>query len=293
MGACIGMNARPYEKKHPSDPDSFWPSKMSYGASTPSLKGFAELNIATQYAGTKKILVLCTSKRFLEMQNGKFFTTGHQTSEIFVPMYHMEKCGFTFDMATPDGSPVAIEDWTYPMATGYEDKLRQMASKVAEALSSPLKMTDIALDLEKYAAVFCPGGHGPVIEQPKIEALGAILRAAHQKSLPTISLCHGPAAFRAAAIGGDFPYKGYKLCLFPDKADKSSPSFGYLPGQMKAEDMVEAALVKLGMLPQNKEMDDSTCVDRELITGASQQASQTVAVLACKALAEKYDFKIN
>jgi len=257
------------------------------------MKGFEELKVETPYSGTKKILVLCTSKKFLEMQNGCFFNTGHQTSETFVPMYHMDKCGFAFDIATPDGSKVAIEDWTYPMASGYEDKIRQMAAKVADQLNSPLKMTDIALDLEKYAAIFLPGGHGPVIEQPKIEVLGAILRAAHAQSLPTISLCHGPAAFRAAALGGEFPYKGYKLVVFPDKMDVSSPKFGYLPGKMKEEDKVEAALVKLGMEVQNKEMDDSTCVDRELITGCSQAASQTVAVLACKALADKYDFKIN
>ena len=227
------------------------------------------------------------------MINGKFFDTGHQASETFVPLYHFDKCGFKIDIATPDGSAVAIEEWTFPMAVGYDDKLREIQAKLEEKLAKPMKMTDIPLDLEAYAAIFLPGGHGPVIEQHKIEALGALLRSAHDKALPTISLCHGPSALRAAALGGEFPYKGYKLVVFPDKMDRMTPKFGYLPGYLKEEDWVEAKLKALGCEVQNKNMDDSTCVDRELITGASQVASQTLAVVAVKALAEKYNFKVQ
>lgn len=298
MGGVLGLNPQPAEKQNASDPESWLPSTRSLASGTPTIKKFEELTIETPYTGGKKILVLCTTKKFLEMANGKYFNTGHQASETFVPIYHMEKCGFAFDFATPDGAPVAIEEWTFPMATGYEDKLRQVQAKLQDKLSAPMKMTDILpggiVNLEPYAAIFLPGGHGPTIEQHKIEALGKILRAAHEISLPTISLCHGPSAFRAAAIGGgEFPYKDYKICVFPDKMDKMTPKFGYLPGYMKEEDMVEAQLRKLGFLIQNKEMDDSTCVDRELVTGASQVASQTLAFTACRFLADKYDFQIK
>jgi len=298
MGGLLGLNPRPAEKENASDPESWLPSSASTKSSTPTIKKFEEITVETPYAGGKKILVLCTTKKFLQMANGKYFNTGHQASETFLPIYHLEKCGFAFEFATPDGAPVAIEEWTFPMATGYEDKLRDVRSKLQDQLSAPKKMNDIlpggVVNLEPYAAIFLPGGHGPVIEQHKIEALGKILRAAHEISLPTISLCHGPSALRAAAIGGgEFPYKGYKCCVFPDKTDKMTPKFGYLPGYMKEEDFVEAELKKLGMLIQNKEMDDSTCVDRELVTGASQAASQSLSVTACKFLAEKYDFQIK
>jgi len=294
----MGLNPVLAQNENPSDPESWTPSKLSSGSSTPTVKKIEELTIETPYTGGKKVLVLCTTKKFLEMANGKFFNTGHQASETFLPIYWMEKCGFAFDIATPDGAPVAIEEWTFPMATGYEDRLREIQSKLQDQLSAPKKMTDIlpggTVDLSPYAAIFLPGGHGPVIEQHKIEALGKILRAAHEISLPTISICHGPNALRAAAIGGgEFPYKGYKLCVFPDKMDKSTPKFGYLPGYMKEEDMVEAELKKLGCLIQNKEMDDSTCIDRELVTGASQAASQTLAFAACRFLADKYDFQVK
>lgn len=298
MGGVFGINPVLAEKGNASDPESWLPSPTSSKSSTPTIPKFDELTVETPYTGGKKILVLCTTKKFLQMRNGKYFNTGHQASETFVPIYHMSKCGFTFDFATPDGAPVAIEEWTFAMASSYEGKLREVQSQLQDQLSAPKKMTDILpggiVNLEPYAAVFLPGGHGPVIEQHTIESLGKILRAAHEMSLPTISICHGPSAFRAAAIGGgEFPYKDYKLCVFPDKVDKMTPKFGYLPGYMKEEDMVEAQLKKLGMLVQNKEMDDSICIDRELVTGASQKASQTLAFAACAFLADKYDFSIQ
>jgi len=260
---------------------------------TPTIKDFADIAVETPYSGDKKILVICTSKYLLEMANGKLFDTGHQASETFVPLYHFDKCGFQFDIATPDGSAVAVEEWTFPMALGYESKLREIQGKLQEKLANPMKLADVPLKLEPYAAIFLPGGHGPVIEMHKIEALGALLRSAHEQALPTISLCHGPSALRAAALGGDFPYKGYKLCVFPDKTDRFTPKLGYLPGYMKQEDWVEKQLKDLGCLVQNKEMDNRTCVDRELITGSSQLASQTLAVTAVMELAERYNFKVG
>lgn len=259
---------------------------------SPTIADFKELNIVTPYAGDKKILVICTSKYLLEMANGKYFNTGHQASETFVTLYHLDKCGFKFDIATADGKAVAIEEWTFPLAEGYEDKLRSIQQKLRVQLEAPMKLSDVAADLAPYAGIFMPGGHGPVIEQPKIKEIGAILRVAHSIALPTISLCHGPAAMLAAALGGEFPYKGYKMVVFPDATDRFTPKVGYLPGYIKEEEWLQANLEKLGVLIQNTKMDDSTFVDRELITGASQLASQTLAVAAVEFLAEKYGFKV-
>jgi len=275
-----------------SDPDSYYPSVNAWASGLPS-SVFAELPIATPYSGDKKILVLCTTKHFLEVSNGLFFNTGHQTTEMLLPMYHLDKAGFSFDIATPDGAPAAYEEWTFGLATGYEDKLRGVVEKYSAALSSPKVMSSIPLDLNDYAAVFMPGGHGPLIEQHTIPALGAILRSAHEQSLTTITLCHGPNALRSAAIGGEFPYHGYKLVMFPDAMDRQSPNWGYLPGQLKESDFLQSNLEQMGMLVQNTQMDDSTFVDRELITGSSQMASQALSDLAVRTLADKYGFVVG
>lgn len=278
-------------KRIRTEPDSYFPSLAAMQGSTPAMVGFKELNVVTPYAGDKKILVICTSKYLLEMANGKNFNTGHQSSEIFVTLYHLDKVGFEFDIATPDGDAVAIEEWTFQLAVGYEDKLRSIQSKLQAQLDAPMKVSDVGRDMARYAGVFFPGGHGPLIEQPEVKAIGDIVRAAHAIALPTITLCHGGAAFLAAKYSQPFPYRGYKMTVFPDKTDEQSPTYGYLPGYIKEGMKLEENLVELGVSIQNTEMDDSTFVDRELISGASQAASQKLAVAAIQILAEKYNFE--
>lgn len=298
MGCCYSQLA---PKRDPKEPDSYIPSTMAMNDMAKNgTCMFKEITVEKPYAGGKKILVICTTKYLMEMANGKLFNTGHQASETLVPMYHMDKCGFEFDIATPDGGKVALEEWTFPSAhggdpktNGYEDKIRGLLAKYQQQFDQPMKCDDIPDDLEPYAALFFPGGHGPVIEQGKQPRIGELLRTANKMAFPTISLCHGPAALLSAAIGGDFPYKGYKTCVFPDKIDLFTPKIGYLPGYIKEEEKLEANLKKLGMEIVNTEMDDSTYVDRELITGASPKASQTLGVVACKFLADKFDFKIT
>merc|ERR1719189_1307789 len=204
------------EKRLRSEPDSYLPSPASLQYGTPTIRDFKELNVVKPYAGDKKILVICTSKYIMEMENGANFNTGHQASETLVSLYHLDKSGFEFVITTPDGEAVALEEWTFPLAQGYEDKLRSIQSKLQTQLDAPMKLSDVGTDMAHYAGIFLPGGHGPLIEQPRIEKIGAILRAAHAVALPTIAICHGPAAMLAAAGGGgEFPYKGYKMVVFP------------------------------------------------------------------------------
>jgi len=240
-----------------------------------------------------KILVLGSSKYLLPCTNGKYFNTGHHTTETLVPLYHLDKAGFKFDIATLDGAALALEEWTFPMALGYEDKLKEIRNKIRDQLEKPTKCEDIAEDLDSYAALFFPGGHGPLIEMHTSEHLGKLLRSANAKGITTIALCHGPSALRAGAVGGEFPYKGYKVVVFPDSMDKLSPKFGYLPGYLSVDYQCEAKLKALGCQVQNKKMDDSVAVDRELITGASQLSAQNLAVAATKALSDKFGFVVS
>merc|ERR1719503_44417 len=208
------------EKRTPNEPDSFIPSVFSRLYASPSTPDVQDLELGP-YAGRGKILVYTTSKYLLETVNGVFFNTGHHTSEMLLPLYHLARAGFDqFDFVTVDGLPVALEEWTFPLATAsggfpaFEDKLRATAATYREAMNSPKRPSDIPSDLSGYLGIFIPGGHGPLIEMGTDRALGAFLRQAHSMELPVMTLCHGPAALRSAALGGEFPFSGYKLTLF-------------------------------------------------------------------------------
>lgn len=280
------------EKRSPGEPDSYIPSVYSRTAFSPSTHDVHDLQLGP-YKGTGKILVYSTSKYLVEMANGKLFNSGVHTSEILLPMYHFARAGFDkFDFATRDGGAIAFENWTFPMATGtnggepYEHKLRDTADRYSQGLNNPMKTEDVAPDLNGYVGIFIPGGHGPLVEFHLDNAMGALLRKAHDMQLPILSLCHGPTVLRAAALDwkGEFPFKDYKTKMFPDAVDVWSPSVGYLPGQLKAEDHAEHQLKELGMQIMNTEMDDSVYQDRELISGASNQGAQKFAELAIQVL---------
>ena len=118
---------------------------------------------------------------------------------------------------------------------------------------------------------------------PKDKNVGQVLRWAHNNDLFTISLCHGPGAFFATELGGgEFLYEGYNMCVFPDEVDAQTPMMGYLPGHMKVG--VSQRLKDLGVNVMNTEMDNSVCVDRKLITGASPLASDALGKLAAETL---------
>lgn len=281
------------EKRFPDEPDSYIPSVYSRVAFSPSTHGVHDLDLGF-YRGSGKILVYSTSKYLVEMSNGKFFNSGVHTSEIFVPLRHFSRAGFEFDFVTRDGGAIALEEWTFPMATAadgfpaYENLLRETAAKYSEEMSHPKRTAEIPKDLSGYLGIFIPGGHGPLVEFHLDADLGALLRQAHAMQLPVMPLCHGPTALRAAALGGEFPFKGYKTMIFPDSVDAWSPSVGYLPGHLDPEDWAESKLQELGMEIMNTEMDDSVFQDRELISGASNLGAQKFAELAIPILLARH-----
>jgi molecular chaperone Hsp31 and glyoxalase 3 len=273
--------------------NAFIPSKMALRAARDPVKNFRELSVRKAYRGNLKILVLCTSEWLLPTKNGKFFNTGHHSSEMLVPMFHLKKAGFQFDIATESGNPVALEEWTFPLARKYEDSLREIQGQLKAQLDSPMTYEQVNLNLNSYAGVFVPGGHGPLISMPWNARLGQLLTAAHNKRLPTMSLCHGPIALSAARLVNDvFPWAGYKITMFPDSVDKKSPLFGYLPGYLDKKYMAQKRMQNLGVTVVNKDMDDSTYVDRELITGSSQAAAQNLAEVYIRELMKLYDFEV-
>ena len=66
------------------------------------------------------------------MMNGNVFLTGHNISEMFVPMLHMESAGYEFDFATATGKAFALEEWSWagPKYHKTEAQLRHLAGRV-------------------------------------------------------------------------------------------------------------------------------------------------------------------
>ena len=263
---------------------SYSPSKLALKLATVDKTDFE--NIAyTQYRGKKaKILVIFTEQKNMEMKNGKLFSTGNHPVETLLPMLHLKNAGFDFEIATPTGKPVVFEMWAFP---GKDEHVKSLYSDYKSSFEQPKSLqafVDTSLsDPESYAAVFVPGGHGAMLGIPEDENVQKILNWAHDNKLFTVTLCHGPAALLASTLSGQqFLYAGYTMAVFPHSVDKMTPKIGYLPGQVPWA--LSEKLTALGVHIVNTKSDETVCLDRKLITGASPLAANALGKLAAETL---------
>lgn len=274
----FGWLKNPFAAQEGED-GSYNPSPFTLMAATSSKTKYAPESLEDKYTGSKPILVVCTDEALMEMANAKKFNTGNHPVEMLVPMLHFQNAGFQFDFATATGGAVKLEMWAYPSK---DDNVKQLYDAVKPAMDAPKKLSDIA-SLDGYSAIFIPGGHGCMINLPKSEDLGKLLHMAHEQKLPTVTLCHGPAALLSTGLGDkEFAYKGYETMCFTDKTDAFTPSIGYLPGHMPWK--CEERLTQEGMKVMNKKETGAVTQDRELITGDSPNAAQNLGKLAAPIL---------
>ncbi len=263
---------------------SYMPSKLALSLATSEISDFENVDYQKYNGKKNKILAIFTEQKNMKMQNGKLFSTGNHPVESLVPMLHLKNAGFEFEIATQTGKPVIFEMWAFPEK---DKNVKAIFEEYKSSFESPKNLTEFVNtsleDTASYAAVFVPGGHGAMIGIPEDKNVGKILNWAHNSDLFTISLCHGPGSFLSTTLDDQkFIYEGYNMAVFPDAVDKQTPMVGYLPGHMTQG--LSQRLEGLGVNLMNTESDNTVCLDRKLITGASPLASNNLGVLAAKTL---------
>lgn len=220
---------------------------------------------------------------------GTMFSTGNHPLETLLPMYHLDKAGFSFDVATLSGNPVKFEYWAMPTE---DEEVKGLFAKYRDRFKQPRKLADViedALgDASDYIGVFIPGGHGALIGLPESRDVKTVLEWAAARDKFVITLCHGPAALLAAGIGegkGASLYDGYKICAFPDALDAKTPDIGYMPGHLTWA--FGERLKELGIEILNTDISGMVHRDRKLLTGDSPLAGNALGKLAAEALLEE------
>jgi len=274
------------------DGEGFKPSPFATMVAVPKKTDYAAAEYPTKYTGSSKVLVVACEEKYMTMENGKKFSTGNHPVETFVPLRHLLAAGFDYDICTPTGKPVAIEEWALPSE---DSDFTEFYEAQKPKLEKPLSLVDIAASLSPsspYLAVFIPGGHGamslglPENNQDLAKLIAWCNNEADDDKY-VISLCHGPAALLSAVKEGEdnFVYKGYKMAVFPDLMDKSvQPLLGYLPGYLPwyVGEKLQAAGVEI----VNKMATGTVHQDRRLLTGDSPAAANGLGALAAQTLLE-------
>lgn len=272
-----------------AEDNAFFPSPYSLRQFTSPKSDLNGADYPKPYTGGRwKVLVLAADERYLLTDNGTMFSTGNHPVETLLPMYHLDKAGFSFDIATVSGNPVKFELWAMPRE---DEAVKDLFTKYRKQFKQPRKLADVIADSlgdnSDYIAVFIPGGHGALIGLPDSGEVKTVLEWARRHDRFVISLCHGPAAFLAAGAGetkASYIFSGYKICAFPDAIDKQIPDTGYMPGHLTWH--FGEKLKALGVDIVNSDMSGMTHRDRKLLTGDSPLAANALGKLAAETLLE-------
>ena len=268
--------------------NAFFPSEYSLSQYTAPKTDYDGVKFDKPYTGGKhKVLMVATDERYLQMQNGKWFSTGNHPVETLLPMLHIHKAGFEIDVATLSGNHAKFEMWTMPQE---DQAVVEIYNEYLPKLDKPAKLADILDEVtaadSPYIAVLIPGGHGAFNKIPESREIQRLLDWALANDKFVITLCHGPAALAAAAIDRpdtDFPFKGYELCAFPDALDEGANiDIGYIPGRLPW--LLATRLEQLGVKVINQGISGQVHQDRKLLTGDSPLASNKLGIMAAQEL---------
>ena len=260
----------------------------------------ASLLLATSAAASAapkgEILVLLSSETELPLQGGKSLTTGFYQNELGVPAAALLEAGYTLTPVTPRGNrPVVDKHSVDPQYFGGNPQEMVRIGAVVEGLLGAGKVLSLrevlASGPERYAGLFIPGGHAPLIDLAKDPEVGTLLRHFHDNHKPTVAICHGPiallaaqadpAGFEQSVIAGkadgarEWIYDGYRMTIFSDKEEAVFE--GSLGGDKLRYYPAKAMAQAGGSMQFVAPWQPGVVIDRELITGQNPFSDHALA----------------
>ncbi|MET9482068.1 type 1 glutamine amidotransferase domain-containing protein [Streptomyces sp. NPDC006638] len=168
-----------------------------------------------------KILFIVSGATYWVLKDGTRYATGYWAEEFANPYKEVTDAGYEVVVATPDGAVPNVDMMSLrPSMVGGEQEALDLEAVIrdAEVMRRPIKLSDVRL--EDYAAVYLPGGHGPMSDLAFDADVGRLLTAQLASGNPLFIVCHAPAALLATRIHGESPFKGYKVTGFTNEEEE-------------------------------------------------------------------------
>ncbi|MEU7071189.1 type 1 glutamine amidotransferase domain-containing protein [Streptomyces narbonensis] len=229
-----------------------------------------------------KILFVMTGADHWTLADGTKHPTGFWAEEAVAPYEVFKAAGHEVVVATPGGVVPTVDRGSLaPEVNGGQEGADKVAATLAsiDEIKHPITLEDVRLD--DYAAVFYPGGHGPMEDLAVDPVSGRILVDALASGRPLAVVCHAPAAMLAATKDdGTNAFAGYKVAAFTN-AEETQAGLAD-----KAKWLLETRLVEAGVDVQVGEpWVPNIVVDRNLVTGQNPSSSAPLATEVLKKLA--------
>jgi putative intracellular protease/amidase len=190
---------------------------MISGQNPASTAPMAESVIAA--LSNKKILIVLSAAKNWTRADGTLYSTGYWAEEFVVMHEKFVAAGYDVDIATPEGKePTADPKSLDPKVAAKAPEYAAYLKSIAGDLDHPLVLSKA--DMDNYAAVVVPGGHGPVEDLYKDKNMGRLLFDAQKSDKIIGTVCHGQAALLSAVdSNGNWLFKGRTLTAFSDEEE--------------------------------------------------------------------------
>lgn len=275
---------------------------------TPMIKNLTaslvlSLSTIASAAPGDEVLVLLSSETALPLKDGKAFPSGYYLNEFGVPADALLRAGYRLTIVTPRGNRPqpdqrSLDAGYFAGDAGEMKRIEGVVDRLTadgQVKSLPQVMKE---GLDRYAAVFIPGGHAPLIDLANNPEVGNLLRHFHDLGKPTAAICHGPIALLAAqedprayeraltdrrtTPASNWIYAGYRMTIFSDpeeqvfEASLQGDKLRYYPAQAMSQ---AGGRMQFAMAWQ-----PNVIVDRELITGQNPYSDRALATALLAAL---------
>ncbi|AOR30524.1 thiamine biosynthesis protein ThiJ [Streptomyces fodineus] len=221
-----------------------------------------------------KILFVMTGADHWTLADGTKHPTGFWAEEAVVPYQAFTAAGHEIVVATPGGDVPPLDQGSLaPQFNGGEGGAQKMADDLASIneIQHPIRLEDV--DLAEYAAVYYPGGHGPMEDLAVNAVSGKLLIDTLVSGKPLGVVCHAPAALLAATLtDGSNAFAGYRLTGFSNAEETQG---GLAAG---AKWLLQDRLVEIGAdYREGEPWAPNVVVDRNLVTGQNPASAGPVA----------------
>lgn len=229
-----------------------------------------------------KILFVMTGADHWTLADGSRHPTGFWAEEAVAPYEAFRAAGHEVVVATPGGVVPPVDKGSLAAESngGQEgaDRVAAGLEKMTE-LRRPVRLEDV--DLADYAAVFYPGGHGPMEDLAVDATSGRILATALESGTPLGVVCHGPAALLAAVKeDGTNVFAGRRITAFTNDEETQAGLAD------KAKWLLQDRLTAAGVDVRTGEpWAPHVIVDGSLVTGQNPASSAPLAAELLKKLA--------
>ncbi len=215
------------------------------------------------------ILFIVTSQSQMGM-DGK--PTGAWLEEVTTPYYAFVDAGYDVVVASPQGGEMPVDPRSLNERGMAESVKRYLEDDAAQRLfSQTIPLAE--LPDSDYAAVFLPGGHGPMWDLADNEDVGMAIAVFVLEDKPVGAVCHGPAGLLTAQDrDGNWLFVGKEMTAFSNSEEKTVGLDKTVPF------LLESRLVEQGATYSRvKNFEPHIVIDGMLVTGQNPASAAPAA----------------